>query len=437
MASIEKRGNSFRIKVYIGEIAGKKQFKTMTYKPVATTDKKALKEAQAVANHFEESVLKGETFDSKMTVEKYYREHWLESFGYKLTAHELENTKSTIERVWLPEIGALKINEIKAFHIQAVINKLEIEGKKPRTVSKYVSQMRPVFSTAYKLEVIQNNPFDRVSVPKISKTEVQAFSVKQALIFLDIALNGLTVVHPAKIGKNKKKYRERVETVGGSVQFYTLFLMLICGGFRRGEALGMVWKDINFDRKTVTVNKAVSTAKSENGRYTKCPKTRAGYRTIDMPAQVFEYLRLWKQEQQDIAKNLGTAWHGKSLGDFDNQELFIQADGSPMDLSTPNRKMHNLIVLYNSTVSEDDRLPVLHIHSLRHTSASQLVQAGADIATVAQRLGHSDLRVLLNTYTHATEELLDHKASEALESAFILKQPETDGELLGNYGKLS
>lgn len=437
MASIEKRGSSFRIKVYVGEINGKKQFKTMTYKPAATTEKKALKEAQMVANRFEESVLKGETFDSKMTVEKYYREHWLKDFGYKLTAHELENTKSTIERVWLPEIGALKINEVKAFHIQTIINRLEIEGLKPRTISKYVSQMRPVFSTAYKLEVIQNNPFDRVSVPKISKTEVQAFSVKQAQIFLDIALNGLTVVHPAKTGKNKKNYRERFETVGGSVQFYALFLMLILGGFRRGEVLAMTWKDIDFDRKTVTVNKAVSTAKSQNGRYTKSPKTSAGYRTIDLPSQVFEYLRLWKQEQSDIARNLGSAWNGRALNDFDNQELFIQADGSPMDLSTPNRKMHNLIVLYNSTVSEDERLPVLHIHSLRHTSASQLVQAGADIATVAKRLGHSDLRVLLNVYTHGTEEELDRKASDTLESVFIVKPSSTDGELLGNYGKLN
>ena len=439
MASIEKRGDSFRIKIFLGNSpSGKKRFRTTTFIPVSKSEKKALKEVQAFAARFEDQVKRGEVFDERITVEKYYREHWLPDFGYKLTAHEKQETERTIERVWLPEIGHLKINEVRAYHIQAVINSLEKSGKKPRTIAKYVSQARPVFSTAFKLEIIANNPFDRVSIPKIEKTDATAFTIEQTRLFLDLCKNGITVIHPAKIGKNGKHYGERVETVGGSMQFYCLFLIMIYGGLRRGEVLSLVWKDIDFARQAITVDKAVSSAKSAGGRYIKSPKTKAGYRTIDLPKTVFDYLLLWKREQMDICENIGSVWAGKSLEHFDEQVLFIQVDGKPMDINTPNRKMHNIITLYNSTVPEEEWLPLLHCHSLRHTCASQLVQAGIDIATIAKRLGHSDLRVLLNVYTHSTEKELDRQASNTLEKVFSApSENHQDGELLGNYGELN
>lgn len=438
MASIERRGDSFRIKVYTGETSeGKKQFKTMTYKPKATTAKKIEKEVQAVANDFENKVRSGECFDQKMTVERFYREHWLPDFSYKLSPRERENALANIERIFLPEIGHLKINEVRAYHIQAIINKLEKDGYKPRTTAKFYSQFRPIITTAFQLEVISHNPCDRVTLPKIEKTEAEAFSAKQVQIFLDLALNGITIHHPEKIGKNGKTYKARTETVGGSIQFYALFSLAIYGGFRRGELLALKWNDIDFATGCVNVDKAVSTSKATEGRYEKDPKTKAGFRTVDIPFHVLETLRMWKLEQLDIARNLGTAWKGNSVSDFENQVIFIQENGLPMDLSTPNHKMKDLIAIHNQTAPDSERLPELHFHCLRHTNGSQLVQAGIDIATVAKRLGHSDLRVLLNVYTHSTEKELDRKASDALEKAFSQPSAKNDGELLGNYGELN
>ena len=166
MASIEKRGNGhYRFSVYLGEDAkGKAIFKRKSYKPEATeaTPKKLEKELQTACSLFEKQVKEGAYYDEKFTLNQFY-EIWLRDYGSKeLTPAEIEGNERTMRKEWLPAIGHLPLTGIRGFHIQSVINEFSERELKPKTIQKYFSHLSTVFTRAYKLELIENNPAQHV-----------------------------------------------------------------------------------------------------------------------------------------------------------------------------------------------------------------------------------------------------------------------------------
>ena len=92
--------------------------------------------------------------------------------------------------------------------------------------------------------------------------------------------------------------------------------------------------------------------------------------------------------------------------------------GSRMDIDTPSHKFKKAIEYYNSTcTNEEDKLPLIHLHDLRHTSATLLLANHVDIETVSHRLGHSKPSITLDVYGHWMEET-DRTASDTLETLF-------------------
>ena len=91
--------------------------------------------------------------------------------------------------------------------------------------------------------------------------------------------------------------------------------------------------------------------------------------------------------------------------------------GKRMYIDSPTQKFKKILTAYNETVSEEDQLPLIRLHDLRHTNASHLVASGTDIETVARRLGHSKPSFTLDVYGHALEEN-DERASDLLDNIF-------------------
>ena len=95
-----------------------------------------------------------------------------------------------------------------------------------------------------------------------------------------------------------------------------------------------------------------------------------------------------------------------------------------MNLDTPNHKFSEILTAYNATASEEDKLPIIHLHDLRHTSATVQISAGVPVTIVAKRMGHADISTTLRNYVHAEEE--DDRAINALSTAFeIAKSTES------------
>lgn len=442
MACVQEKKNkdgsvSYLITVSLGRDAeGKKQVKRTTFIPKSQAPTKAEKEANEFAVEFENQIKNGDIVaDEKMTLNafvKIWEQNWLPA----KTPTVRENYLDVLRVRVLPFIGNMKIPAIRATHIDKIIKAEKDDGKAPKTVRMTFTVINSVFKYAVKKQYVRENPCLRCDdlPPVTMKTgnDLSFFNEDQTKRFLKDAL---TMEYEFKFGQRKRinkntgeEYAVKEYKSGHSVplQWRIYFMMAIYGGFRRGEMCALTWRDADFDKHVVSISKAA--AGTKDGQIIKDPKTKAGIRDIVLPAEVFDLLKQWKKEQLALCVKLGTAWKGhrnglkddrKTEDSFEDNNIFIQIDnGLPVNLSTPGHKFAEIIDLYNRTRErEEDRLPKIRLHDLRHTSATLLLAKDTDIETVSRRLGHSKASVTLDIYGHALPEN-DKKAAAALESMF-------------------
>lgn len=445
MATVKARTNkegkitSWLITVTLGhDSSGRKIRETTSYKPKATTPAKARKEVEQYAVEFEKAVRDGSAFTSgdRITFGEFVKVWDETSLSQKvlsgtMTKHTKEDYIRTVNYHVVPKIGHMKMNDIKATHIDRIVMDLLNAGKKPKTIRNIFNTVRSCFDYAFRKSVIRENPCLRCEpLPVVRQDgDLHTFSEDQVQRFLNDALNRR---YEIQIAGHKRKYTvyngsgKEFEVKGYTehreipLQFRAYFTVAIYGGFRRGEMIGLNWEDIDPENRTITIRKAVSM--SGEGQYMKDPKTEAGKRTIKVPAVCFDLLEEWKKEQKTICLSLGSAWEGYRGKQFDRNPVFIQTDtGRRMNVQTPSAKFRKILIAYNKTVPEEDQLPLIRLHDLRHTNASHLVSSGVDIETVARRLGHSKASFTLDVYGHALPEN-DEKASDKLEEIFTKAQ---------------
>jgi len=182
----------------------------------------------------------------------------------------------------------------------------------------------------------------------------------------------------------------------------TVAMIALFGGLRLGEALALRWSNVDLDRKIVQVREALEQTKALGIRF-KPPKSKAGRRDVAMPDILVEALREHRKAQLELRLQLGI---GKLP---DDALLFAGIEGrplSPIDVSCAWGR-------FATSIS----MPEITFHALRHTHASQLIDAGVDIATISKRLGHATPGITLNVYAHRFRQD-DGKAAAAINAAF-------------------
>ncbi|MFV0274927.1 MAG: site-specific integrase [Bacilli bacterium] len=182
------------------------------------------------------------------------------------------------------------------------------------------------------------------------------------------------------------------------VGFRTAITMLIMGGFRRAELLGLYWEDIDFEKGTVSVKKNLLEMRGKGGVIEDSTKTLKSVRTIKMPNNVFELLKRYKEHQAFFSNKI------KAL-----PYVFKSSVGGVMYPAWLIANWKRFLIRY--------KLKKLRLHDLRHTCATLLISWGIPIATVSKMLGHSNIYTTLNTYTHSVGEDED-SVSKLLEEKF-------------------
>lgn len=433
MASITKRGDSYRIRVCIGrDIQGKQIFENKTYHPKATTPRTIEKEVQHYAMELEQRVKEGKLFSGeKMTFAEMY-EQWKEQYGkINLSTSAYEGYCNYIDKLAIPVFGMMPLSKVNPLILSDIFNGLYKEGKglSVESLKRIKTAFNSVFSLAYTLSIIEENPLDRVKLPKGKKEvsftpqkkkykKLHTFTPLQAKTFLKACTKSYVYEVKGSTGHNAisgKKYTKEPHKQIKKIptQFESFFTISIYGGMRRGEVVGLTWRDIDFENHTITIDKAITHTKSK-GEYAKSPKTEAGYRTVALPSFCFDTLRKWYNEEKLLYLNLGSAWNGGNRQDsFDDCNIFIQEDGRMMHTNTPTHKFREILLKYNETVSPEQQLPVIRLHDLRHTNATLLIALGVDYETVSHRLGHEKTSTTVDIYGHALEEI-DRIASDKL-----------------------
>ena len=377
IATITKRGNSYRIKVSCGyDVQGKQVTQSMTWKSDPNmTPKQVEKELNRQVVLFEEECSHGKI--SASVKFETFAEQWFKEYA------ELNHKDTTLQRERqlslrvYQALGHMRLDKITARDIQRFINSLAKNGSnvlngKPlsyKTMRHYLSFISTIFDYANKLDMISYNPCGRVTVPKNNengKTEIkekQIYTKEQARDFLKL------------LGESPLKYR-------------LFFTILMFTGCRRGELLGLEWKDIDFEKQTIHITRT-SNYTMEKGMYTDTTKTEKSKRTIAIPAILSDLLKQYKAEQDAYIKNTGDKWQ-------ETDRLFTTWDGRPMHNNTP--------YTWLDRECKKKNFPFYGLHTFRHLFASIEIEAGIDPITVAAMLGHSTPQTTLSTYSHYFQE---------------------------------
>ena len=310
MATIQKRGGSYLIRVSCGyDTKGKQVIQSMTWKPDdKMTPKQVEKELNRQSVMFEEACMRG--FQSKAVKFETFAEEWFEEYAKpNLRNTTYERLLQLRKRVYAA-IGHLRMDKISPRQIQAFVNALSKEcaneraGKPlaPKTIRHNFSLISDVFTYAVKMGVVADNPCAKVTIPKGEQKEKQIYTPDEVERFLTL------------LNSEPLKYR-------------TFFNLMIYSGFRRGEMLGLEWKDINFETNVISIRRT-SNYTAKKGVYTDTTKTKKSQRSLKFPQEIMDMLKEYKAEQDEQALKYGDKW-------VETDRLYTKWNGEPMQNGTP------------------------------------------------------------------------------------------------------
>ena len=177
-------------------------------------------------------------------------------------------------------------------------------------------------------------------------------------------------------------------------------LVALFTGMRLSEVLALRWKRVDLDKAVIQVREALEPTKAHGIRF-KAPKSKAGRRDITLPDILVDALRDYRKSQLELRMKLGA---GRLP---DDALLFGDIDGNPVP---PHA---NSAAWSDFAASKQVGMPDVTFHALRHTHASQLIDAGVDIVTISKRLGHAKPDITLRIYAHLFRKD-DGKAAAAI-----------------------
>lgn len=416
MASVReihnKKGISYKIEVSNGYTAdGKKIRETTTFVPDQTLTKKQQEKAlQKFVMEFEDKVKNGNRISGDKTTLAEFVEEWFKTYAEnQLERTTLHRYRYVLDMTILPALGHMKIGKIRPYDIERFFVSLTKDGTRQdgkeggysyESIRKTKTILSSILSTAEKWEIIENNPCRKADMPKHEAPEetTKAYTLDQTQRFLQFAeddyrhsdmkhyKNGKVI--PISDYSNKDIFK---------LQTLVIINVAVFGGLRRGEMVGLDWKNVDFEKNVIHVRQSAARVGGES--FIKTPKSKCSIRTVAFPQPVMDLLRELHQEQLKYSRGIGDKWNG--TGDC----VFIQTDGIRMNINVPYHNYQRLLKQYNKTVPEEMRLPVLSLHCLRHTNASLLVSSNkVDIVSVSKKLGHADPNVTAKYYLHSYEE---------------------------------
>jgi integrase len=205
---------------------------------------------------------------------------------------------------------------------------------------------------------------------------------KFGVMYFDLPSNPVYQVEPFRRIESKKEmpiwtidnFRDFISTFENNDTYKVFFSLLYLTGCRKGEAFALIWQDIDFTNKTISITKNL-TRKIKNKAYEIVSTKTNEIRTILIPDTLVDMLQTHKK-----------------LSLHHRQKDFVFGGDYPLAEMTTTRKFKEH--------TELSGVPPIHIHCLRHSHASLLINNGENIVAIAKRLGHSSIEQTLNTYSH-------------------------------------
>lgn len=357
--SVKKEGNSWYYVFYLEkDINGKrKQKKKRGFK--------TKREAQHALAEALNAINKGTYIEPSNILYKDYLTEWFSikqnSIGIQTAKVYENNLKNRI----IPALGNFTLSKLTTLQIQSFINSLNDEGLKRTTVKKSFEIIRNSLEHALDFDLVSKNAASKVKLPKSNKKEMKVWNEHEVNRFLE---------------------------AGQEDPLYVVFYLALMTGMRQGEILGLRWKDIDLSRGLIMIRQTLS---HDGKTFIPGAKTQSSLRTINLSDLTIKFL---KNKKYKIAKEklcFGPAYQDHDL-------VACTQHGTPLNPSNVRRTFKRLIKL--SKVTD------IRFHDLRHTHATLLLAKGVNIKIISERLGHSNIKVTLDTYSHVLPSMQEEVA---------------------------
>ncbi len=283
---------------------------------------------------------------------------WLCAISPRVKPSTLSNYRMKVEKHLIPAFGTIRHDALHVRQVQAFIEQKIAEGLSPRYVSDIVVILKSAYKYASRTYQLPN-PLVHVILPKKKKTEIHILDARQQ--------------------KRLQMYlqsKQNRTSMGIMLTLYT--------GLRIGELCALRWEDIDFAKRTLTINHTMQRIQHEDGLHKTQltitdPKSASSKRTIPLAACLIPLL------QQFMTKG---------------SDFVLSGNEKPIEPRTMQYRFAAILKKAN--------LPSVHFHALRHMFATNCIALGFDVKSLSEILGHSSVEITLNRYVHSSMEQKRH-----------------------------
>lgn len=311
----------------------------------------------------------------KLTV-KEYLESWFKTYVEpNLSPTTVQGYKVNIFHHMIPYIGGIQLQQLKAVNIQEMYNTLKekgrIDGKKglSSTSIRYVHRvLREALQHAVQQQLLPRNIADDITLPQAKKYKPKVYKPEEIATLLQCVKN---------------------------TEYETAIHLAALLGLRRGEVLGLKWSDVDFKNKSITIQRQL--LPTTKGIIFKDPKTEDSIRTIALSERLVDILKKEKIKQKKQKLLLGKDYH-------DNDLICCKDNG---EMFHPSSFSHDF-----AKILKQNNMEHIRFHDLRHSAATNMLNANIPIKLASNILGHSSVTITMDIYSHVINE----KQKEAIET---------------------
>jgi integrase len=262
-----------------------------------------------------------------------------------------------------PEIGWIRLEKLAPADVQRLLNRKLAGGLSPKSVRHLSAVLTVALNRALRWGLVARNAAALTDPPKLERHEIHPLTLAQTQDFIEVA-------------KNRP--------------FGPFFLVAATTGARRGELLAAKWMDVDLDNRVMRITGSLQRIE---GKLTLCePKTAKSRRPLPLLDFVAEALKAHRAHQLRERLQAGPDWIERGL-------VFTGDHGQPLD---PDGALRDAF----KTVLAKAELPDIRLHDLRHSAASLLLALNVHPRVVMELLGHSQISLTMDTYSHTVPEIL-------------------------------
>ena len=375
--NVRKRGDKWYYSFEAAQVDGKRK---RIERVGGYSEKEAKKALRKAIDEYENGNVQIKL--DKMSVADYFN-YWLVNYVERnLKYNTVKNYRNILKKYIIPKLGKYRVRTLSPEMLQEFIDDIADNATTkqgvplaPHTVAIiYTVTKQALRRAVFPYRIIKENPMLYVDMPKY---EPQPKKTKQDLKIITL-----------------DQYRELMDYFPVADSFHMPLVIAFNTGMRRGEICALTWDKVDLVNNTITVDSNM--IQHGKGTYELAsPKTKASYRTIDIGQTLVNELKEKRKSQMENQMRYGRLYDKSNF-------VCTEENGTPV---LPNT------IKYKARLVQDKLHMNFNFHSLRHTHATMLLEAGEKMKVVSERLGHSRISTTMDTYSHVTHKMRKNTVS--------------------------